>query len=49
VLTGDKKETAISIAYSSALLNNDMERVEVLGTTEEDVSEELKESLEIAR
>jgi phospholipid-transporting ATPase len=49
VLTGDKKETAISIGYSSALLSNEMERVEVTGTLEEEVRTEIEHGLILAK
>jgi len=38
VLTGDKVETATNIGYSSGLLDNEMEKFNILGTDSESVS-----------
>ena len=45
VLTGDKIETAINVAYSAELLDNSMGRLIIDGKSEEDVSNEIERAL----
>lgn len=42
VLTGDKIETAINIAYSCQLLNDDLEQIFITGEGGESVIEQLE-------